>query len=138
MMRYNSHRMDQRHEEVISDADEGESVEDGKPKVEQVNESALMLMTDIQSQLDQITEDRKNGLKCQQLQSQNDRMKINLTNLQEQLQMRDQRMKELFKQMSSIEEDLRTEKEKARGEQVSREKQEKRVTYLEKKCKQLK
>lgn len=40
--------------------------------------------------------------------------------------------------MSAIEEDLRTEKEKARGEQVSREKQEKRVTYLEKKCKQLK
>lgn len=52
--------------------------------------------------------------------------------------MRDQRMKELFKQMSTVEDDLRAEREKVNMEQSAKDKAEKKVAHLERKCKQLK
>ena len=58
------------------------------------------------------------------LQSQNERLKINLTNLQEQLQMRDQRMKELFKQIRTVEEELKAAREKIHLEQSAKGKAE--------------
>jgi phage shock protein A len=52
--------------------------------------------------------------------------------------MRDQRMKELFKQIQSVEEELKAARESVSAEQSAKDKAEKKVAHLEGKCKQLK
>ena len=48
--------------------------------------------------------------------------------------MRDQRMKELFKQINIVEEELKAEQEKASVEQSAKDKAEKKAAHLERKC----